>query len=210
LLQSEDIDQTSRRRFLSIIGQEGKRLTNLLNDLLDLSKLASGKAGWAIGPIDLRGVLSFAVNLVTPVAAQKGLILRIAPLSELPPVQGDEERLRQVMSNLLNNAIKFTPSGEIVTGAQLDGRDVTVFVRDSGHGIEPEDREKIFEKFYQVSGDQSGKPKGTGLGLPICREIITHLGGKIWCESAPGEGSTFFFTLQTRVPVKKPFRHSNE
>ncbi len=203
LLESEDLDPSSRQRFLSIIGQAGGHLLSLLDDLLDLSKLSSDKMVWDIIPINLKQLLFESVNLAKPLADKQGLGLRIEPCSNLPLIHGDQEHLRRVVVNLLSNAIKFTPSGEVVVGVTQNESFVEVFVRDTGGGIEPEDRERIFEKFYQVIEKQEGKPKGTGLGLPICREIITHLGGKIWCESVPGEGSTFFFTLQVGVPVKK-------
>ncbi len=202
LLQSGNVAYPSLQKFLSIITQEGKRLTLLLNDILDLSKLTSGKIEWDIMPTDLHWLLPYAINLQIPIAGQKGLTLRLEPFKNLPRVLGDEEHLLQVMSNLLSNAVKFTQSGEIVVGADREGDAVKVFVRDTGAGIQPTDREKIFEKFYQVSGDQEGKPKGTGLGLAICREIISHLGGRIWCESAPGRGTTFFFTLRIAEPPR--------
>lgn len=199
LLQSGNLAYPSLQKFLSIITQEGKRLTLLLNDILDLSKLTSGKIKWDLAPTDLHWLLSYAVNLQIPIAGQKGLTLRLVPFQNFR-VLGDEEHLLQVMSNLLSNAVKFTESGEIVVGATREGDIAKVFVRDTGVGIQPCDREKIFEKFYQVSGDQEGKPKGTGLGLAICREIISHFGGRIWCESRPGRGTTFFFTLRVAEP----------
>jgi signal transduction histidine kinase len=119
--------------------------------------------------------------------------VEIAP--ELPTVQGDRDRLLQVVINLISNAVKFTPDGTITIEAAPDPTGVRVAVSDTGVGIAPEDQDKVFEPFAQATDGLTDKPRGTGLGLPICREIIERHGGRLWLESTPGQGSTFAFTL---------------
>jgi signal transduction histidine kinase len=121
----------------------------------------------------------------------------------LPPIRGDRDRLVQVMVNLISNAVKFTAEGAVTCRARLqaeaargpDVREILVSVQDTGIGIAPGDYDKVFEQYVQVGERPTDAPKGTGLGLPICKEIVEHHGGRIWVESALGEGSTFFFTL---------------
>jgi signal transduction histidine kinase len=115
----------------------------------------------------------------------------------LPPLVGDRDRLIQVVINLISNAVKFTPKGSITCIARLDpgGHAITVSVIDTGIGIAPEDHERVFEQFGQAGDTLTDRPHGTGLGLPICREIVEHHGGRIWLESAVGAGARFSFTL---------------
>ncbi len=195
LLESNITDQKARKEAFTVINRERMHLTNHLNDLLDFSKLTSALARRTMAPIDNQKLLLSSINFAKPLADKKGLLLRMAPLTAIDPIHGDEGRLRQVMNNLLSNAVKFTASGEITVGAKQEGSLAILFVRDTGPGIKPGDREKIFDKFYQINKKSLGKPSGTGHGLPICREIISHHGGEIWCESTPGMGSTFYFTL---------------
>jgi DNA-binding response OmpR family regulator len=118
----------------------------------------------------------------------------------LPQITGDQDRLIQVVINLISNAVKFTDSGSITCAARPHGNDLIVSVRDSGIGIAPADQPKVFERFKQVGDTLTDKPKGTGLGLPICKEIVEYHGGRIWVESEPGHGSTFSFTLPVTAP----------
>ena len=126
-------------------------------------------------------------------AKKLNLVRAIEP--DLPPITGDQDRLIQVVINLISNAIKFTDAGSVTCAAGLHGGELVVSVTDSGIGIAPGDQPKVFEKFKQVGDTLTDKPKGTGLGLPICREIVEYHGGRIWVESEPGKGSTFSFTL---------------
>jgi DNA-binding response OmpR family regulator len=138
------------------------------------------------------------------------LICDVAPA--LPPVHGDPDRLIQVVINLISNAVKFTDAGRILCSARLREGQVLVSVTDSGIGIAPADQPKVFEKFKQVGDTLTDKPKGTGLGLPICKEIVEYHGGAIWVESQPGRGSTFSFTLPVPDTTKHiqppPTRHA--
>jgi len=203
ILLSYDEDRETQKEFLTIIKEESDRLTRLINDFLDLSKIESGRMQWETVELSLSEVIQTAINATQALAAKTNLKVKAEVSPRLPTVMCDKDRLVQVLTNLLSNAIKFTPEGgKIGVKAQLKrskskGKSnmVMVSVSDSGIGIAPQDHEAIFEKFKQVGDTLTDKPKGTGLGLPICKEIIEHYGGKIWVESELGRGSTFFFTL---------------
>ncbi|MBC6952072.1 sensor histidine kinase, partial [candidate division KSB1 bacterium] len=114
---------------------------------------------------------------------------------ELPELVGDRDKLLQVVINLISNAVKFTDTGSVTCRAQGSNGEIVVSVIDTGDGVSPENQPKVFEKFKQVGDSSSNRPKGTGLGLPICKEIVEHHGGRIWVESELGKGSTFSFAL---------------
>jgi PAS domain S-box-containing protein len=180
---------------IDIIVSEGERLTSLINDVLDLAKMEAGKIEWNMGPLSAAEVVKRASSTLSSLLEQKGLALRLDLAEDLPSVTGDKHRLMQVVINLISNAVKFTETGTITCSAASCEGGVVIGVRDTGAGIVPEDIRKIFEKFKQVGDTLTNKPKGTGLGLPICREIVQRHGGRIWAESEPGKGSAFFFTL---------------
>ncbi|MGB5269637.1 MAG: response regulator, partial [Eudoraea sp.] len=180
---------------LNVVVSEGERLTNLINDVLDLAKIESGRMEWNKKPIFLQDVISRAIASTSSLFEEKGLSLKKKVSEDLPVVSADEDKLIQVVINLLSNAVKFTDKGSVVLEASLDNGQILVEVQDTGIGIAEEDRHKIFERFRQAGDTLTDKPKGTGLGLPICREIIEHHGGIIWMKSTAGVGSTFFFTI---------------
>jgi len=180
---------------LEIILSEGERLTALINDVLDLAKMEAGKIEWKMEPMPVSEVLEQAAAAVSSLSEQKGLALRLDIAADLPLVIGDRNRLMQVVINLVSNAVKFTDSGSITCGAARRGDEIVISVHDTGMGIAIEDLPRVFEKFKQVGDTLTNKPKGTGLGLPICREIVARHGGRIWAESEPGRGSTFLFTV---------------
>ncbi len=204
ILLSYDEDRETQKEFLTIISEESDRLTRLINDFLDLSKIESGRMQWETVEISVAEVIKTAINATQALAAKTNLKVKVTVSPNLPTVTSDKDRLVQVVTNLLSNAIKFTPDGGNIevkaqtlevdkTGKKADM--VMVSVTDSGIGIAPKDHKSVFEKFKQVGDTLTDKPKGTGLGLPICKEIIEHYGGKIWVESELGKGSTFFFSL---------------
>jgi signal transduction histidine kinase len=195
LMSYSDVDGKTQHEFLGIINDESERLTRLINDILDLSKIEAGRVEWQIQPVPVADLVEHTTKLFGSQAAAKNLQLLIKIPKNLPLVRGDRDQLHQVMDNLLSNAIKFTPSGRIAIQARQEDAFVKVSVSDTGIGIAREDQSKIFEKFHQLGDIRSGHPRGTGLGLAICREIITRLGGRIWCESELDKGSTFYFTL---------------
>ena len=183
---------------LGIIEIEGRRLGRMINDFLDLSKIESGRMAWNDALVLPGTLMARAAQLVQPVFEAKGVVELLVDIPEdLPPLLLDEDRMVQVLVNLLDNACKHTSQGEVRMTAALTDAGVRFTVADTGRGIPTEDLPRIFEKFYQsrMGPGQSGLPKGTGLGLTICRQIVEHYRGRIWADSEPGVGSTFHVLL---------------
>ncbi len=202
LADNPQLELAERQRFLGLIIKESERLTRLINQVLDLAKLESGMADWHNDALDLREIVEEAVRATAPMFAARDIRMEAAVPPSAVPVRGDRDRLMQVMQNLLSNAAKFCPaqSGQVKVSLSLEAGRARVDVADNGIGISAEDQRLIFEKFRQAShggsaGTAANAVPGTGLGLPICRQIIGHLGGNLWVESAPGKGSTFSFLL---------------
>ena len=189
-----------RNEYLGDVMTAAKSLLALLNDILDFSKIEAGRLDLSPISFSLRGCLSEAAGTLTVNAEQKGLRLLVNVSPEVPDVVvGDPTRLRQVLLNLLNNAIKFTDAGSIEARASVYDRQGAMLnlhfsVHDTGVGIPPEKINAIFEAFRQADGSIARKYGGTGLGLTICSRLVRLMGGHIWAESEPGVGSTFHFT----------------
>lgn len=182
------------RKFLDKIDAEIDNLTQMVHELLELSRIESGRVPLHKHPITPCDLVGPAVERMEIQAARAGLTLTWACPSDLPRVSADPERMEQVMVNLLHNAIKFTPpGGKIDVSAHQEKGCVVFVVRDTGIGIPAADLERIFERFYKADPSRSGG--GTGLGLSIARHLVEGHGGKIWAESQPGNGSSFFFSL---------------
>lgn len=184
---------------MNIIMSESRRLTSLINDVLDISKMEAGKIEWKKEPVSLAEVVERATAATSSLFDQRGISLVKDIEDELPEIYGDSDRLIQTVINLISNAVKFTDSGSVTCRVGMNGNEIRVSVIDTGVGIAVEDQDKVFEKFRQVGDTLTDKPKGTGLGLPICKQIVEQHGGKIWVESEPGKGSNFTFSL----PVTK-------
>ncbi|GAB7080462.1 ATP-binding protein [Megalodesulfovibrio paquesii] len=182
-------------RNVAIIHKESKRLTALINDVLDIAKMEAGKIEWKSQPVIVPDICQQAADATMALFNRKHLELRLEVSRDLPEILGDPDRLVQVVINLLSNAVKFTDAGHVRLRAAMDRGQIRVDVQDTGMGISPEDRDKVFEKFKQVGDTLTDKPTGTGLGLTICKQIVEHHGGTIWVESEQGKGSTFSFTL---------------
>ncbi len=181
---------------LEIVVSESERLTHLINEVLDLAKIDAGKVDWQQGPVEIDIVIERAIAATAVLFDHKNLKLVKTVDEYLPIVYGDKDRLIQVMVNLLSNAAKFTEKGSVHCSARLHQNEIEVRIADTGIGIAQKDLDQIFDKFKQVGDDTlTDKPKGTGLGLPICKEIVGHHGGRIWVESEIGKGSAFFFSL---------------
>lgn len=180
---------------LSVVVAEGERLTHLINDVLDLAKIEAGKMEWNMGTVSITEVIERAIAATTALFYQKNIHLEREFEMDLPDITGDRDKLIQVVVNLLSNAVKFTDKGSVTCRAFRRGGEVVVSVADTGIGIAPQDHAAVFEQFKQVGDTLTDKPKGTGLGLPISKEIIEHHGGRIWLESEVGKGSTFSFAL---------------
>ncbi len=180
---------------LKVVVSEGERLTKLIDDVLDLAKIEAGKLEWHMEPVSLAEVIDRATAATSSLFEQKGLRLITDVTPGLPVVTGDSDRLIQVVINLISNAVKFTDAGSVTCRAVRRGGEIVVSIVDTGMGIAPVDQPKVFERFKQVGDTLTDKPKGTGLGLPICREIVEHHGGRVWVESELGTGSVFSFSI---------------
>ncbi|MCB1172747.1 MAG: response regulator [Leptospiraceae bacterium] len=180
----------------AIIVSEGERLTNLINTVLDISKMEAGKTEWNMQALPIQSVIERSVSATSALFNNKLVELRIDIQAGIPAVIGDHDRLMQVLINLISNAVKFTDEGSITIQALLTGESqVQVNVIDTGLGISKTDQARVFDKFQQVGDTLTDKPQGTGLGLPICKQIVEHHGGQIWVTGEAGLGSTFSFVL---------------
>ena len=181
--------------YLDDIISSGNHLLSLINDVLDLSKVEAGQVELQVHPFSLREALERGVVMVRERATKDGVRVAFAADQEVDPVDGDERRIKQVIFNLLSNAVKFTPAGgEVDVSASRVNGEVRVSVADTGPGIAPEDRDRIFEEFQQ-SETGVGLREGTGLGLALSKQFVELHGGRIWLESELGRGSTFTFAL---------------
>jgi len=208
---SEQINER-QRRYAQNIQSSGKMLLAMINDILDLAKIESGKMEVRSEDFSLRDVSEALVGLARPIAERKNIHLEGRLDEAIPLLRQDPGKLRQILYNLLSNAIKFTPEGGRVTlSARTEGRFAVIQVQDTGIGIAEEDREKIFEKFRQAGGPNAGdgvltrEHQGTGLGLSIVRELTKLLGGDVLLESRPGQGSTFTVRLPLQLPGNRRF-----
>lgn len=197
LYDNPDVDAQQRLEFLQVINKECQRLLRMINNLLDFAKFEAGRIEWHISELDPRDLVSSAVTSVGPMFREKHVELLVALPSEAPPINGDADRLTQVIVNLLSNAHKFAPAATGCVQVLLDVGTtvVTISVADNGPGIPPEKQDEIFQEFRQLAGADGSHPPGTGLGLAICRRIVEHLGGRIWVDCAPHQGTAFRFTV---------------
>jgi two-component system, OmpR family, phosphate regulon sensor histidine kinase PhoR len=187
-------DPEAGPRFLSRIVTEVDALTQMTQELLDLSRIESGQVGLNLAPISPRKLLMSACDRMKLQAERAGLTLCVECSDDLPNIRADQARLEQVLVNLIHNAVKFTRTGgEVTLLVEAAGAGVRFGVKDTGIGIPSDDVSRIFERFYRVDRSRSGS--GTGLGLSIARHIIEAHGGRIWVDSIEGQGSTFFFTI---------------
>lgn len=200
LLAGAMADAETCRRFLTIIDSEASRLMKLVDDLTDLSRLESRAVGMELAPVRLDELVAEAVGRMRPQADRHRIALRAQGMPR-DAVLADRDRILQVLTNLLDNAIKFTPEGGTVeVAAALDAHEAAVSVTDSGRGIPEEDLPRVFDRFYRVERSRSREAGGTGLGLAIAKHIVDAHGGRITAHSRQGAGSTFTFTLP-RAPA---------
>jgi len=210
LLDDEGASPEVQKQFLTIINVESDRLTRLINDVLDLAQYEAGQEIWDDAPNPLSNIVESAVAGTQSLAMQKSLSIGVNLDSDLPDVWCDQDKVNQVLTNLLSNAIKFTPeNGEIgISAKELttsgNGRVVEIKVSDNGIGMPQGELEEIFQKFKQIGDTPADIQNGTGLGLPICKEIIAHYAGNIWAKSELGKGSVFTFTLPVEQRVLEP------
>lgn len=190
------------RENLNTISSEGNRLTKLINDLLDITKIESGKAVWGMEFISVVEILERVTAVAINSFEHNELVLIKDFDNGLPLIVGDKDRLEQVVHNLISNAVKFTEKGSITCRTRKLNNEIMISIIDTGIGISETDKDVIFERFKQVGDILTDKPKGTGLGLSICKQIVEHHGGKIWVESKQGKGSSFSFTLPIPLSSK--------
>ncbi|MCS7177959.1 MAG: ATP-binding protein [Anaerolineae bacterium] len=179
-------------RFLERIEGEVDRMDRIVGELLELAQIESGRMPLQMARMEMAAVIGPPVEELRPLAERAGLTLTVHVAPDLPPVLVDGDGMRRVVANLVRNAIQFTPSGEVRVEAERVGDEVVISVRDTGVGIAPEDLPRIFERFYKARESHS---RGAGLGLAIAKHIVLAHGGRIWAESTPGRGSTFFVAL---------------
>jgi signal transduction histidine kinase len=212
VLAGSDQLNERQRRYATNIQSSGKMLLGMINDILDLAKIESGKMEVRSEDFSIRDVCEALVTLARPIADRKNIDLQCWLDDAIPLLRQDSGKIRQIIYNLLSNAIKFTPEGGRVTlRARIDGRHIIIEVEDTGIGIAEEDREKIFEKFRQAGGPghEDGvltrEHQGTGLGLSIVRELTRLLGGDVRLDSTPGQGSTFTIRLPMQLAGNRKF-----
>jgi two-component system phosphate regulon sensor histidine kinase PhoR len=195
MLASPEIDVEDLRLGLESVNQEAMRLAQMVNNFLDLTRLESGRIGLEKQTLDLGSLAQEVIDQFFPQALERNITLSLKTPDDFPEIKGDVSRLRQAMTSLIDNAIKYNREGGLVEITLSYGHvRVQVSVRDTGLGIAPADLELIFNKFYRVK-QEADKPSGAGLGLSMARQLIQAHGGDIWVESQVGVGSCFTFSL---------------
>lgn len=187
---------------LGVIEMEGRRLARLVDDLLDLNKIESGRMEWHDVPLNLSEEMEIAARIMQGALDAKPSVQLHLDLGSVPPFTADRDRIRQVFVNLLSNALKFSDEGEVRASVKtVAGGEILVRVEDTGPGIPQDELERVFDRFHQVNrhGQDVSKPKGTGLGLSISRQIVERYGGVVWCESEEGGGAAFIIRLPGQV-----------
>ena len=202
-------------KFLTMAMRNVQRLSGIINDLLDLSKIEAGKMDFKFAPTDINSIIGYVKSALSQVAESKGLKLITEEQENLPQINADNQRLEQVLTNLVSNAIKFTPengtikiSSKLINASQihinemfsswinnLSGDYIQVCVEDEGIGIDTKDLLRAFDKFAQIENSLSRKEGGTGLGLPIAKQLLEAHNGAIWCDSELNKGSNFYFII---------------
>ena len=191
-----------QREYQQDVLSSGRLLLSLINDILDLSKVEAGRVELELGEFSLPAALEHGVTMIRERASRHGIRVEIE-VDGVDRIVADERKVKQIVANLLSNAVKFTPDGgRVDVRAERDDGEVRVAVRDTGIGIEPADRERIFEEFQQASRDPERSREGTGLGLALSKRYVELHGGRIWVDSEVGKGSTFTFALPL-LPARK-------
>ena len=185
--------------------QSSRHLASLIDDILDLSALDAHRLGLIVEETDIASVIQEAVSVVGNLFRAKNLYLQVKAAPDLPRLRIDPVRIRQVLINLLTNASRFTRTGGVTITAQMVGWEVQVAVADTGVGIAPQDVPRVFEDFGQVDGSPARRHEGSGLGVPLSKRLVELHGGRMWLESQPGQGTTFYFTLPVSAQVSPPW-----
>jgi two-component system CheB/CheR fusion protein len=197
LMCDEEFDPSRQIEFSRMINTSGNNLLSIITDIMDLSKIEAGQVQIKNGPVSVTGLVRDIHKEYSFMAMKKGLEFKISqhfPTQEIE-IESDESMLRKVLVNFVGNAIKFTKEGYIEIGMSLNDNHIQFHVKDTGIGIPPEHHHTIFERFRQIESFTTRKHGGNGLGLAISKSLVELLGGKIWMDSEPGDGSTFYFTI---------------
>jgi signal transduction histidine kinase len=187
------LNDTQRDRLEKVI-RNGHNLLNLINDVIDLSRIETGRFTLNRRPVQTANLLNSVLDTVEPLAAQKGLHIT-RDFANAPPVYADEQRVYQIITNIVANAVKFTQTGGITVRAPADSGMVQFEIADTGIGIAPEQYELVFVEFEQLDNSPTREYEGTGLGMAITKRLVEMHGGRIWLNSTPGQGTTFYVTL---------------
>lgn len=203
LLEGLDGDLNERmEQDVRLIRNSGEHLRNLIGDILDMSKIEAGRMELRYEMVDVRDLVNDIVATAMPLAQEKGLELITDIEPDVDLVEADRTRMRQILWNITGNAIKFTEKGSVTISAQVDRRNLLMGVRDTGIGIRPEDIPIVFEQFRQIDGSLNRRAGGTGLGMPITKNLVELHGGTIWVESVLGMGTTFWFTIPLTQDIR--------
>ena len=200
LLDNPDLEPEQRQQFMKIVVQESERLSRLINDILDLAKMEAGTTEWHVADFEPKAVIEHALAATAGLFAKaRHIRLETQIADDIPAVRADADRFTQVIVNLISNGVKFCAkeNGWVRLDAWCEGGFLRIDVKDNGVGVAANDQRKIFERFQQAGDTLTDKPQGTGLGLPICRQILQRFGGDIWVESEAGKGAIFSF----RIPL---------
>jgi CheY-like chemotaxis protein/two-component sensor histidine kinase len=207
LLGEPDIDSKTRKSYIDMIMESSNHLLSIINDIVDISNIEANLINTSKNAIDLNKTLKSLCNQFVPKSVAMNIDFSCEPgLADSDAlILTDSTKITQVLSNLINNAFKFTEKGRIKIGYKLTGNFLEFYISDTGIGISAEYHDKIFDRFFQVQASVTRLYEGTGLGLSISKAYVEHLGGKIWFNSEPGSGSTFYFT----VPYEKQIIHAD-
>ena len=197
LLLNPDLNSEEKENYIKIVHKSGQRMLNTVNDIIEISKIEAGLVGLKMGVTDINNRIEELIQFFTPGAENKGLTLIIDKLlpAEKKSLYTDQNKLDSILTNLIRNAIKYTPKGTINIGCQFNGPLIEFYIKDSGIGIPKHRQEAIFNRFEQADISDTRAFEGSGLGLAICKSYVEMLGGKIWVESEAGIGSTFYYTI---------------
>jgi CheY-like chemotaxis protein len=197
LLKEDDLTTEERNRYIEVINASASQLLSIINDVLELSRLESTRVPVSQTSFSLNVMIEEIAAILRPKTLKKNLEMSgVKPLALSESfIVGDKEKIKQVLTGLINNALKFTHSGGIKFGYEIRAAKICFYVQDTGIGLPSSEHIRIFERFYQVEQDHRKNYGGTGLGLSIAKEIVGRLGGHIWVESLPGEGATFYFEI---------------
>jgi signal transduction histidine kinase len=199
MIRDQELSPEETKTFAGDINKDAQRLNRMITEMLELDRIEAGRMILNIVPVDLNSIVMEAAERARATSQKHTIVTRLDP--ELPAARGDADRLFQVVSNLLSNALKYSAGGEVLVTSQAGDGVLRVSVRDHGLGIPPDFVKKLFGRYERFEGKDKTKVIGTGLGLAITRQIVELHGGKIWVDSTVGAGSEFHFTLPLGAPV---------